>query len=262
MINILKNTMHSFGIIPYEQAELRTLTKKYFVNFVPSSVVMFIFPYFSGKHSGNLSKYAMSQDYHIYANQELSNICNVLKQQFSDNNFLSFVDSSPLDEVACASKAKLGVVGKNGLLITKEYGSFVFIGAILTDKTIEYDCIEKTNCNSCGLCIQNCPTGALNSNGFCKDKCLSQITQQKGDIPAEYQIDMRENNTIWGCDKCQDVCPYNKFPTVTPIEYFKTNLIYDLYKDTTLNEIENRAFLWRGIAVLQRNINILTSSGE
>ena len=117
---------------------------------------------------------------------------------FPENSFSAFVDNSPIPEVKTAALAGLGVVGENGLLITEEFGSWVFIGEIVTDLFIECEEREIKSCIKCGKCKKVCPA---------KNECLSAVSQKKGELSSEEERLLKENNIVWGCDICQEVCP-------------------------------------------------------
>ena len=114
---------------------------------------------------------------------------------------------------------------------------------------------EVGGCAHCGKCKSACPTGILRGEG---SSCLSEITQRKGDLSEDELTLMREYNTVWGCDICQNVCPYNKNPKATPIEFFRKDRITRLTKEVLESmsepEFKTRAFSWRGRGVLERNL--------
>ena len=224
---------------------------------VPSnarSVIAYLFPYWLGEDfykKSNISKYAVPGDYHIIAGEYLQKITQELKKQYPDNSFEWFCDNSPLNEVEVAVLCGLGVKGKNGLLINEKYGSFCFIGEIVTDACFEYGNFENNKCLECGLCFKKCPGGALSDTGVNKEKCLSHITQRKGDLSQEERDLIKNSGCIWGCDVCQDVCPMNKDIAITPVKEFKESAVVHFSKG---DEIEGRAFAWRTRKVIERNI--------
>ncbi len=189
-----------------------------------------------------LSRYASVKDYHIVCGEILSVVCESLKEKYFKNQFEWFCDNSPIPEVHTAAAAGLGVKGDNGLLITKEYGSFVFLGEIVTDLEIE----SKNNyseCIHCGKCKKNCPVALEKTN------CLSHLSQNKKITDEELKL-LKENNILWGCDICQNVCPMNKNAKNTDIKKFIDGYRnqYIIGEDTT-----NRPYTWRGDKVIQRN---------
>lgn len=230
------------------------------VDFIPTSVIMLAVPYFIGAEKGNVSLYARARDYHLYFSALGERIVSELKSLLGCNASL-FADTSPIYEREAASLCGLGIIGKNGMLITEKYSSFVFLGSIFTDADIE-DITDKREykaefCENCNACISACPFGL-------KEKCLSQITQSKGDISEDDARLMKVHETVWGCDICQLVCPHTKkliaSGITTPIDFFKENTIKDLNAESVADMdddfFKQRAFSWRGKKVLERNVKI------
>lgn len=160
-----------------------------------------------------IAKYAYGKDYHEVIKQQLNEFYNILKQQIGDFNGRGFVDSAPVLERAWAVKSGLGWVGKNGNLINKQSGSFFFIATLIIDVALNYDnAFAKDYCGSCTKCIDSCPTEAILPNKIVDgSKCISYFTIELKDalIPATMQG--RLDNWMFGCDVCQDVCPWNRF---------------------------------------------------
>ncbi len=221
-----------------------------------ASVIMYLFPYYLGEEyykNSNISKYAVPEDYHRIAGAYLEKAADELRKAYPKNVFQAFCDNSPIKEVEVAVKCGLGVKGKNTLLINKDYGSFVFIGEIITDLKITPSLPEDRTCLSCGLCENICPSGALVNYKVNRDKCLSSITQLKGELSCEQSNLIAENSCIWGCDKCQDICPMNKNIKKSPVKEF-----YETAKSSYSlgDDISTRAFNWRGKSVIERNFKI------
>jgi len=179
--------------------------------------------YFSGttqddiKSKYKFSNYAWGEDYHIIIKKYLFEIVEYMKTIKSDFNYRVCVDTSPLMEKQWAMRSGIGWIGKHTNLITRDYGSWLFIGAILIDFEIEADEFYSDNlCGTCTACIDECPTDAiiepyiLDSN-----KCISYLTiEHRGDIPDNMKGKL--DNSIYGCDICQEVCPWNiKFEKLT-----------------------------------------------
>lgn len=226
------------------------------------TVIAALFPYYCKNGGGQISRYAAAKDYHIVATNMLNAAADLLKEHFEGKEFVAFCDASPVPEVMTAGIAGLGVVGQNGLLITKKYGSYVFIGEIVTDLPVEMGEIKQEKCMLCGLCEKNCPAGAISDSGVDRERCISHITQKKGELTPEEQAMLRKAGTIWGCDICQNVCPMNRNAKETYIEDFKENLINsfspdEIEKSGFKKQYEDRAFLWKGKNVLRRNAGIL-----
>ncbi len=269
LINFFEDhNIHCYAAIPFSACKV-TRPYLYEKNGLPSprSVTVFLIPYYTSMGE-NLSAYAVSRDYHAYAKTLFADLARFTADAYPDATFLGFADHSPIDERDAAARAGLGVIGKNGLLINKDYSSFVFIAEILSSLPPEALGIpvtpkEPSYCHGCGACITACPTGMLGGSG---DKCLSAVTQKKGVLDAEESRLIRENGTAWGCDACQLACPYTKAAIArgsikTPIGFFSESRITRL---TAANvrampdeEFASRAFSWRGKDVLLRNLSIL-----
>ena len=231
-------------------------------------LLCYAFPYFAGESEGNISLYARGKDYHKVVGKKLAEYCEELKKEFPQNSFLPYVDVSPFPEVTSAALAGLGKKGKHGLLITPDFGSYIFIGVIATDLQLDGG-NEIPTCNGCNACIKACPNKALTESGFDKCRCLSEITQKKGELSPEEKALMVENNAFWGCDRCQRACPENRKVALTPIDEFKTDLICSLSSQDLQEsnkqlqkKYSDRAFIWRGAAILKRNAEILEKQGE
>lgn len=217
------------------------------------SVIVYLFPYWLGEEyykNSNVSKYAVPDDYHIIAGKYLSEITEKLREEYPENKFEYFCDNSPINEVKAAVLAGLGVKGKNSLLINPTYGSFCFIGEIVTDNVFEYSEESNGECLNCSLCIKKCPSGAIGTKGVNVELCLSDITQRKGLLTAESINNIKESGCVWGCDVCQDVCPMNKNIKLSPVKEFYDTAI-PVFESG--DSIENRAFAWRGKKVIERN---------
>jgi len=240
----------------------------------PQGVIVAAFPYFAGSSKGNLSLYARGEDYHRVLLRELEEVSSKLRQSFKGFNFVPCVDSSPLPEREAALRAGLGIMGDNGLIFCPPYGSFVFLGCILTDLCLESVSNEHNECLHCGLCQKHCPTGALTKGRVDIKKCLSDITQRKGELTEEEIYIIKSEGTAWGCDVCQKVCPLNRDAKISPIREFTGCEAYPLIDNLCFEEINalgsrefmrrhsGRAFTWRGKAVLVRNLEILNGQKD
>ncbi len=226
------------------------------------SVIVYLFPYYLGEEyyrNINISKYAVPEDYHNIAGKYLEKAVTELKNTFPDNEFVSFCDNSPIDEVKAAALCGLGVSGENSLLINETYGSFVFIGEIVTDKEFNYENNQIKHCLKCGLCKKVCPGKAVNGGKIEKEKCFSHLTQKKTVREKELDFYIKKTGCIWGCDICQDVCPLNKNIKKTPVKEF-----YENAKSVYLHgdDIKMRAFAWRKQSVIERNLSILYCNSD
>ncbi len=221
------------------------------------SVIVYLFPYLLDEkfyENSNVSKYAVPGDYHLIVGNYLGRITDELKVEYPDNQFEFFCDNSPVNEVKAAVLCGLGVKGKNGLLINEKYGSYCFIGEIVTDLEVEYAAFEEKKCQECDLCLKKCPGNAVTSDGIDINKCLSHITQKKGALSSENIALIKNSGCIWGCDICQDVCPMNKNTSVTPVEEFKNTAMGNFVENGI---IEGRAYSWRGRKVIERNLGYI-----
>lgn len=226
------------------------------------SVITVLFPYKVPMEQGNLSRYAAVPDYHEIAGHMLSTAVSALEKAFGDYEFVWFIDNSPIPEVYAAARCGLGVIGDNGLLINSRYGSYCFIGSIVTSLVIPATSDgEIKECRHCGRCISSCPSGALRAEGgFDRKVCLSDISQRKGQLtPGEMEL-LRRGSLVWGCDTCQDVCPMNVDAADTYIESFLARAS----SSVSINDLahaNDRAYLYRGRGVVERNIRVLGEFG-
>ncbi|MBQ3007262.1 MAG: epoxyqueuosine reductase [Clostridia bacterium] len=222
------------------------------------TVIVACFPYLldeAAYKNRNISKYAVVTDYHEVALARLGKAADSLRTLYPKNKFEVFADNSPIPEVRAACAAGLGIRGINSLLITEKYGSYVFIGEIVTDLEADFDSVEYKACIGCGKCIDACPAKAVGKSDFSVEKCLSAVTQRKGELSVEEERLMKECGCVWGCDICQDVCPMNKNAAVTEIEEFLSSPVAHVSSGC---ELEGRAYEWRGRKVIERNIAIQT----
>ena len=247
LTDILKT---DFGVCSFDSVKDRLLNcrKKAEIPENAQSVILFVFPYkIKEEKPENISRYAAVRDYHPIIEKKLSEYISLLSKEFPHNTFVPFVDNSPFPEVFCASNAGLGVIGKNGLLITEKYGSFVFIGEIATDLLLPATNKAK-NCMNCGLCKNACPVG------LDKSLCISKITQKKQPLTEEEQKLVIKGKSAWGCDICAEVCPLNKNKALSNIDEF-INSYRNSY--TEGEDPQNRPYMWRGEAVIKRNSRLL-----
>jgi len=223
------------------------------------TVISVLFPYYLGEEyykNANVSRYAVSADYHIITGGIMEKITADLRKEYPESVFEYFIDNSPVPEVRAAVNAGLGVLGKNSLFINEKYGSWVFLGEIVTDRYFEPAKKGENLCAGCDRCVKECPAGAIGENGVTPDKCLSYLSQKKGELSDEVIEKMAEMDCAWGCDMCQKVCPMNRNAALTPIEaFFETARPFV----TSADSIEGRAFAWRGKKVIERNLTALNT---
>ncbi len=158
------------------------------------------------------SKYLTTIDYHIVLRKRMEDFIEFLKNEIGDFNYKICVDTSPILEKYWAYKSGIGWIGKNSLLVTKEFGSFVFLSEIIVDFEIEEDKICENLCFECNNCIENCPTKAIEKERKIDiRKCISYLTIEKRKKLTKNEKEMlKKGKYVFGCDICQDVCPYNK----------------------------------------------------
>lgn len=249
-----------WGVCPFAQVKDRLLNvrSKERIPENAQSVLVFLFPYLLEEEiytDPRLSRFAVPADYHIVCGEVLQQCCERLAQAFPENRFVYFADASPIPEVAAAAAAGLGAVGKNGLLLTEQYGSWVFVGEIVTDLAVQTEAASVKTCVGCDACLRACPTGALSEDGFHTERCLSHVSQKKKLTDSEMQL-LKKNNTLWGCDRCQTACPYNSNARTTFLERFRTTT------QTVLTRTDpERVYTWRGEAIF-RNLSLLEASDK
>ncbi len=216
-----------------------------------------------------IALYARGEDYHRIIEGKMESLIDFIKEYKPAARFKAFTDTGPLLDREIAHRAGLGWIGKNNNLINPHYGSFLVLGEILTDLHLEYDEIMETGCGECGLCLENCPGEALKEPYFLdSDLCLSYLTQKKGIIPDVEREKI--GLSLWGCDRCQEVCPYNlNIPTdlhseFTPVLEGDFNQILKFAGKKIPDEWLRSALIWRGSRILKRNalINIANSGNK
>ena len=182
------------------------------------SVISLSYNYFpeqqQNSDSYNLAKYAYGQDYHFVVKAKLKELYSFIQEEIGEIDGRAFVDSAPIMERSWAEKAGLGWNGKHSLLIQKELGSYFFLSELILDLELEYDVPFTTDhCGTCTKCIDACPTEAiLPNNTVDGSKCISYFTiELKNEIPNDIKGNMED--WMFGCDICQDVCPWNRFST-------------------------------------------------
>ena len=264
MINTLRPVLNENGIELVGAVSLGdcTITKPYLLEregISEGTAFIFAAPYYTAEGDGSVSAYAIPRDYHLFFLELFPKLISVLKMRFPENKFVCFADHSPIKEVEAAAKCGLGIIGKNGLLITEKYSSFVFLAALITDAKTNLSPRNISECEDCGLCKKACPSG------LSKKECLSAITQKKGELSEQEEDLIKKYGTVWGCDICQRVCPHTKEAIATgtvytPIDFFKKDRIpfptYRIIQEMTDEEFSFRAYSWRGKDVLLRNLKL------
>lgn len=263
MLQLIQKLLNEEGIVLFAPVPLHDcrILRPYLLSRVgidDGTAILFAVPY-RGEDTGeqNLSAYAIPRDYHLYFKQLFAKLLPGLSERFPEQRFVGFSDHSPIDEVHAASLAGLGVIGDHGLLLTESYSSFVFLGEIITDAVLPTVSHPINGCRHCGACRNACPVG------LDKSRCLSALTQKKGDLSEEEQTALRAHPLVWGCDICQNVCPYtsqaHRAGTLYQIpaffrEYRLPHLTVDLLDRMDDNDFAERAYAWRGRSVIRRNL--------
>lgn len=181
------------------------------------SVISLLYNYHTPKRqadpdSPKISRYAYGQDYHFVVKDKLKELFESIKEEIGQVEGRYFVDSAPVLERALARESGIGWVGKHGLLINKSQGSEFFIAELILDLELDYDQAIKDYCGTCTACIDDCPTEAILPNKTLDaTKCISYLTIELKDEILPHEFKGKMDNWMFGCDVCQDVCPWNRF---------------------------------------------------
>lgn len=213
-----------------------------------------------------ISKYAYGQDYHFVIKEKLQELLQTIQTEIGEVSGRAFVDSAPVLDKAWAAKSGLGWIGKNSNLLTQQVGSFYFIAELVVDLDLEYDYATTDHCGTCTACIDACPTEAIVSPYVVDgSKCISYFTiELKENIPQEMKGKM--DDWIFGCDVCQDVCPWNRFSKSHNEPLFNPNpeLLSmtkkdweEITEDTFKKVFKNSAVKRTKLDGLKRNIKFL-----
>lgn len=234
------------------------------------SVVSLLYNYFPDEQAKpsyhRIARYAYGKDYHFVIKEKLKILLENLREEIGEIEGRVFVDSAPVMERQWAAKSGLGWIGKNTLLINKQQGSFFFLAELILDLDLKYDGPIKDYCGTCTKCLEACPTAAILDAGVLDaSKCISYLTiELKDAIPAEFKGKMK--NWVFGCDICQEVCPWNRFSKkhqepafnktegvkeVTDREYieFTEEVFGQLFKDSPIKRTKYQG--------LKRNIDFI-----
>lgn len=238
------------------------------------SVVSLLYNYFPSKtqqhaDAPKLSKYAYGVDYHYVIKDKLKQLLQFIKLEIGDVHGRAFVDSAPILEKAWAKKSGLGWIGKNSNLLTQKVGSFYFIAELIIDLELDYDQAVTDHCGSCTACVDACPTEAITpAYGVDGSKCISYFTiELKDQIPNDMKGQF--DNWMFGCDICQDVCPWNRFskPHSEPLFDPHPDLLQMTKRDWEEITVDTFSKVFKKSAVkrtkfsgLKRNITFLKDS--
>jgi epoxyqueuosine reductase len=228
------------------------------LNYYPSEI--------QNPDSYKISKYAYGQDYHHVIKEKLIELLNFIQTEIGDVSGRAFIDSAPVLDKAWAAKSGLGWVGKNSNLITQKVGSFYFIAELIVDLELEYDAPTTDHCGNCTACLDACPTEAIIAPYVVDgSKCISYFTiELKDNLPQEMKG--KFDDWVFGCDICQDVCPWNRFSKPHNEPLFQTNkqlLSFsksdweEITKDTFQKVFKNSAVNRTKFEGFIRNINFI-----
>ena len=234
------------------------------------SVVSLAYNYFPQKEISStddsmpqIAKYAYGEDYHYVIKDKLFELLDSLSSSYGDIQGRCFVDSAPVMERSWAKKSGLGWVGKNSLLLRKGEGSFFFLAELIIDLALPSDNIEIDHCGTCTKCIDACPTGAIvQPEVIDSNRCISHMTiELHGSLPSDYKDSI--SPWVFGCDICQDVCPWNRHSkphqeerfTPGPWKDWNINDWKEITEETFGRIFKRSAIKRAGFAGLKRNLN-------
>jgi epoxyqueuosine reductase len=240
------------------------------------SVVSVLLGYYPSRHQQHpdaplLSKYAYGKDYHDVIRKKLNLLYQFIQSAFPPATGRGFVDSAPVLDRAWAARCGLGWIGKNSMLISPEAGSYFFIGSLILDIPLSYDKPITDFCGDCNRCIRACPTSAILSDRVIDaNRCISYLTiENKGEINGEFRG--KFSNRVFGCDICQDVCPWNRKSTPHQVEEFKPlpGLLemsrkewYDLDEVIFREKFSKSAVKRAKFSGMRRNLEFIDKPGE
>ena len=263
----LKNNYHGKMSYMERNFDKRLDTTKLVEN--SKSVISLTYNYYPKKvlksdSTFKISKYAHGKDYHIVLKKKLKQLLNIMKDKFGSFEGRVFVDSAPILERAWAKKSGLGWIGKNTNLINKQSGSFFFLAEIIVDLELNYDNTTTDHCGSCTACIDACPTNAIyEPYKLDASRCISYYTiELKESFSSNLSSDFKD--WIFGCDICQDVCPWNRFSkandevlfeTIPEISNFNKADWIDLTEETFKKVFKESPIKRSKFKGLKRNIN-------
>jgi len=235
------------------------------------AILVVLFPYYAGVSEGNLSMYCRGKDYHKVVPDYLESVEAAAQSVLGEALVCrSYADTGPFRDRYLVLRAGLGVVGRSQMMINDRLGTYFFVGYMTLNAPVEPDetvpFISGIGCLDCGRCVKACPGGAMREDGrFLPERCLSGITQKKGELEAFEKEILLKEHMIFGCDVCQTVCPMNQGVMVSRIPEFTEGRIDSL----SMEDLEglsrkgferkypDRAFTWRGPEVLRRNLRLL-----
>lgn len=259
LYDILSVQREKYAVCPFEEENLILRCDPTKMLAGAKSIVTCLFPYYSPNVAPvNLSRYAAVRDYHAVVREKLEQLAAYFKQCCGAES-VCFSDNSPMCDRFLAQRAGLGFYGKNHMLINKRFGSYFFIGSLITTAELEPNEPCKESCMNCGKCFNSCPGGALTEDGFDYRRCISYLTQSK-ELTEEQEALLQQQKTVYGCDVCQEVCPHNQGLAESIMAEFSENTLRELPQEIV--DMSNREFqrnyheypfAWRGRKTIVRN---------
>ena len=256
----LKKSIFLYAPLPLSACKLQKTYLLERAGISDGTAILMAIPYFTKdclNKDRNVSCYAVSRDYHGFFQELYDELIPQLQTAFPQNKFAGFADHSPIAEVEAAALAGLGVIGKNHLLITKPYASYVFLGTLVTDAALPCEIHPIERCADCGRCVSACPATSPSD-------CLSAITQKKGKLSDAEAETILKHGSAWGCDICQLACPHtlnaiSKNTIYSDSTWFNSDIISSPNETTVADtdDFKMRAYSWRGPQTILRNISIL-----
>jgi epoxyqueuosine reductase len=215
---------------------------------------------------GSFARVSRGEDYHDVLHEKINQMMSKVKRIYPEIEYKAYVDNGPLSDRACAFHAGIGFYGKNGFIINDSCGSFIFLGQILLNVKLDADTpVLESRCGKCEFCIKACPVGAIKGPyQFDGNLCIAYLTQKKGLLDRQERKAMGQQ--LYGCDICQDVCPFNKDVKLSNEQKFSVDckkvvpeLEYIINMDNKIygEYFKNTSSGWRGKRTLQRNAVIV-----
>jgi len=232
------------------------------------SVIVFAYNYLHHCDNKKIAMYAHGYDYHIVINKKLKQVVSCLSEVIEGIKYKISVDTGPVHEKTWAVRAGIGWQGKNSLIINPELGSWFLLGILSTNISLLPGKEIENRCGECDICIKACPTGAIKRDGYidCR-KCISYHTiENRGEIPLDIQKCIK--HTIYGCDICQEVCPWNKNKTILKNEALCILDEIDIEKILNMENLEFNNYFGKtqlkksGINRIKRNADIYSKNRE
>ena len=261
LVNNFKKRYRDDDLPPFVHNDVGSILNPNQLNPWSKTVIVLGLSYAQNEESdtdGFISRYTRGSDYHLVMENKLKKGIRYLKDLFDDLESAYYVDNGPVLEKVLAQQAGLGWIGKNTLLVNEKFGTYIFLGEIFINKSLDYDEKSENKCGDCTACLENCPTNSLRTPYYLNYRtCRSNLTQQKGYL--EEKEEKLIGNCIWGCDDCQTACPYNENIPRGLHEEFQPKIKGDIIKILKFNKKNfpkkwlNKALSWRGMRIIQRN---------